>query len=1048
MSLLDAPPGVRLPRVEGLGITYRNGLMNVVLSKIRPCDERSVIKRIDNALKGYRTHLAKVEDSRDRCVTFHSSPPAPAGSNGKTAGDIAREEPAGILCEAVHATLLGRQQLATIFRSHGFGLCHVFGSIDQILSHQIILGDIPSPVDPLPFKVLSQKDPDGFFSRATGSDLTGSSLGAPLLTICQLEVSGLLRCVSAANITLPLLLAIDECLTDCAPGRLRGLVLNTFGWSDYTLLLRTYDIETALYCVDRLRRLTLGGIRDAWEVAISYSSSADSGKSQIGALVGRLKRLLDPFGPAREAPPDFFPSNMPFFSASTSVPGLLWPLVDLHLKAAIAGKEANLGQSMGRAEAYFMLSVPAGHDYNVENVLAGELRKQEGIKGAGHLETPHTTLGYFDRIIPATKLCSSKDEDDFVSFSELVAKFYHLRWRLAGEPGTPDCPWLVAPDDDRSRGFIQNMVLLMQGHSEALPPEKNAALAKATNHEWERFVFEAFGGTRLTEKKSEFISLMKNCGITRSLRSSFLHIVSLWRRELEDAQESVPMVELADSFITWINALVASLKNGENAPADIEELIRFFTQPFAQAVLQRTLTGYHMSEYTDLNSDFKGGLSRILTGIDGLVKAALSLVGPPFQAGCLTLVGQGRTATASIKKVFLDWKSEASEEYLCSVLSIDYPQLAHPLCISTVLHELLHIVVASRDFLQALKKCGGDDELCRRLSGERGTEKERLVDVRIEEMLVEHLLAWLTFPEEPELYARTAMVQIVLHPEFWSNAEKENKWALAEHTARVYVVSRLLAAPEEMDRPKTLLLDFDDWWRQNVDRLFASKDSSELKSAVKNAIADWMCSPVIRGFLALIHAVPSTFFTGLTSKEVLGSNVPRRAEFLRGLRDTQNKYRQEVSRILDAPRFEGIHFVFYDSNDDLPRCLQVRRMESLIGYLTLIGAFYRSLDRLLCEEGEAPLLLRRKGSSILFDESSASSQYLLDPLSGTLFTIGSEAHAHYLSLRLAFLGSMWHLAEVMKLSGMIATKDIVRFTRQDCAFLPSKNLLPSDLAEL
>ena len=144
MAVPESSLGVRQPRVESLGVSYRHGLMNVVLSKVRPCDEESVIRRIDNILKGYRRDLWKAEYACQHRLGVDFSPSG--GIESAMNSWVSRQENEtrnSLFCRPVHATLLGRYHLATVFRSTGFGMCHAFGTIDQILSQQVILGDIP-----------------------------------------------------------------------------------------------------------------------------------------------------------------------------------------------------------------------------------------------------------------------------------------------------------------------------------------------------------------------------------------------------------------------------------------------------------------------------------------------------------------------------------------------------------------------------------------------------------------------------------------------------------------------------------------------------------------------------------------------------------------------------------------------------------------------------------------------------------------------------------------------------------------------------------------
>ena len=371
---------------------------------------------------------------------------------------------------------------------------------------------------------------------------------------------------------------------------------------------------------------------------------------------------------------------------------------------------------------------------------------------------------------------------------------------------------------------------------------------------------------------------------------------------------------------------------------------------------------------------------------------------------------------------------DQDNEYFYSILRLNFTHLVHPPKITIVLHEMLHPLVQSRGFRAALRSFPEGLELDRRLCSPPRDSQENFERERLEEMLVEYLLARLLFHDRGDLYVRCYLRQLALHPESFCNRKQENAMVLVEHLARCFLLAQLLEHDPDASRPEwapqALAERFDHhWWPENV-RYFLNERASGLpyskdqyRAVTKETWQSWLRGDLSCDLKAIRQGVDVYFGSSQCAYEEDSISHRLRRDFITRLDD----YRKDASFIgsLRESLEQGqapIHLVFARQDgqrERRERPLRMRRLESLIGYLCLTRAFYEILDSWFQKDPDVALHVTRTEGEVDF-HGAEWNDVLLDPLRGTIYTVGDDKHEAYTSLRLAFLKSMWHLAEITK----------------------------------
>lgn len=847
-----------IPFITNLGIKYPFGMLNIGLLHTKPGFEKKVIDDIDSQLEQYRFGLARMEYALENKLSSNRSIYPPHHENGlkskiKSFEDVNKYS---LISRAVHVTLLGRFQVATLFRSYSFGLCQIFSACDTISAVQVIVGGIPVPLcDPSLLSYLKQDNPDEFLTPYAHDDAIYNSLpqhvcDLPILTISQLQINSLANAISAGNLLLPLLFVIDKIIESTAKGNsVNALLIESNGWDDYVIIFRSSNIDIITQCVERIASIKIDDLLKEWKYLSSnnilYPSenkTHDSIAYQYKAFKNGYKKIICEI---TNNLPNSIKSNIfkhRLFSTSTSISGILWPTIHYPINLARTSPEINrqtnelssdlnnfnLININGKIKADILIANEAGFNIQTEQILKYFNDHFNDDKNKLSIKEFYMAFGYYDKIINGNYISRQmKNISNYYldfNFKDFIAFVYFLRWKFLGEPLTNFkrrnidkielLPWLGGESQNDTKGisFLRDFSILIQG---------NILINKSHKKEFADFIKQSSlsSTVSVTEHLSNFISerlkyfcpslartnfngesdpndifnLLKSRNISRHLRKAYRQLDRLWISQILDLHNFGYMIELSEFFITWKKALDQCLMIKNNTTSTIQDLIRFFILHFNQSVVQRTLTGFQMSEQSDFTIEFKGGLQKMLTGLDGLTKSVLSLIDSPESVSGLTLIGHGPMPVVDIRKIpNIREIGHEGGEYIFAINKINFIHLVHPIKIASVLHELMHVVTYSNEFKKVLKSAINGRDIIEFMKNPIMDTINGLYEVRILEIFAEYLQGWLLFRDDPDSYAKMFLIQLMLNSETYSHDIYGNKYIIIEHITRCYFVTQLL----------------------------------------------------------------------------------------------------------------------------------------------------------------------------------------------------------------------------------------------------------------
>ncbi len=316
------------------------------------------------------------------------------------------------------------------------------------------------------------------------------------------------------------------------------------------------------------------------------------------------------------------------------------------------------------------------------------------------------------------------------------------------------------------------------------------------------------------------------------------------------------------------------------------------------------------------------------------------------------------------------------------------------------------------------------------------------LSAELKEMAVEYILGILVFGGIPNVYCRTHLRLLALHPKTSQQEGSRKDVLLLEHLVRCFLVWSLLkyGTKGPMTRtPQEWCDHVKEWWdtfaRQIQNDDLESIIHVEYRRMLTERLSDKIQStPILSYFVRIVRAVD--MFLGQNSEEC--KDKPRvkalRREWFKALGSTNKKVDKQIAGFLESKwTFARPADVDFGITGLCEKQLHSRRLESLIGYLALTRSLCSVLDRWIEKEKEAKVFLSRENISSEPDFSNYQyGPFLLDPATGVPFSIGCDVSIKYMNIRLAFLKSMWHLSEVSKETEIVS---ILRMAKRKSDFL-------------
>ena len=901
---------------------------------------------------------------------------------------------------AKHAALLGSFNLATFFMNASFGTSNLFGCIQDVTALQVILGAVPVPTcgamaDALPN--LRQGNPAALFSRDFPAALSGPNATAdprPLIMVVQMKLGSLAKASSPGSITLPVLFAANEILGQSADARgqqVAGLVVATYGWCDYCVVLRGRNTETMFRCVQRLTALTLDHIMECWQQADDCARRfdkrlADSIKSQGVAFRGRLgakAALCIKAVSGEDACADW--QTIVHSGLFTTVATHFG--VDLELLDALGEGAAADGLGIeGQLNGYLRISHEASRGPWVRRALREEFER---------IDMGAITLGRHDKTIPFSCLTPAllpppPDHDSvrsWLTVGELLDCYRRVRRVCFGDQPLPRSAGLGVCE---LSAVVECRDTLDQGSGGGVSglgggcPSIEDAFA-------DHLVCFCRNGDEDIEK---LLQKMKELGIERHERRAFKEIVQLWQRELCSGTDPGHMLELAEFIRVWTRG-IASFSGGEST-AVILDWIEDFGMPLWKSVTRRAMTGFALSEHSDYTLEFKGGMYKLMTGFDGFVKAILSLCAGPGHYAGLTEISHRDSASLSCMVIPLK-DGDKDLEFGSVVCKIDFTHLVHPLKFVDLLHEMMHAIACTKSFQNLLLKHTGS--LFADMVAGGSPASTSLYRTRLQEVMIIYMVGWLLFEDDPGLYSSAALVLLGLNRNSHMGDEGENAILVADHMCRLYL-SFLMMSEGSVD-PGKEVRDFEGWLAEH--KRYAGPEDvpwrrKSLEYARKLLAVLLEDDVVIRTCNGIVKATKGYFQRGL------------RQEFLRTWRGARDALASAGIKFFDG---DIPHLVFHDPTR-LNVGIRERRLEALVSFLAIGRRYCQELfDDILPKTGD--VFIGRDGNNGV-DGAPANLQIGLDWLSGAAFSVGRENGIRYTRGRLVFITAIWHVAEVLKLA--------------------------------
>nr|BDD45874.1 hypothetical protein 3 [Candidatus Hydrogenedentota bacterium] len=1064
-----------MPSVGTFGLRYRPYVVNIVLSNTYPGTERYVIQSIEKKLGAYNEHLNIQNNELLNC----DSP--------------------GFL-KSRYAVTLGKFDLTTIFLTPGFSQCQLLSSVPDTCGQQYILGGIPFPYKCIRLKHLIQ-DINSFlpyYPLDMGIDKSQEVpldvKKRPILVVCQMHVAGFLDSLAASLYCLGLLKLIDTMInqakdvlrvTDDA-WSVSGILLDSQGWSNYTILLRGNNIEHLMQCVEEITSCRISDVYNVYDLLYkdvssnlnknSQESSIDNYASnhieEISAtqkyIADRYTSLIQAFLGEQDDDSLIKKSHKHFWASSSTSIAFLWPYThDILLEECNRhNKElftCNLSPDCsdwsvnGSVFSHSHLKVKPGHFKRVSQTISSYISDVLKLKvplvfgSERHCATP----GLYDLVVDGSLLSkhellvdemklgeNHKDSHVLVvsKLDELIPRIYYLRWLLLGCPHIKvnmsdgeekvfpwfdrehDVPWSGMTDIIDSSTILQYPVnTFIYKYPETGPDFANMYLHYIKGNLGSKFLMNFENGSS---------SILRKYKVSRNLQNMLRQVLSLWGRELENTTNFSRMLELIAFFRAWRQSLELRLEQGNMTPREAEEIIRDFTVPFNNALIQRVLSGYEMSEVADIVGEYKGGLSQLLTNLDCIVQGVSSLMGDPKNIGVLTLIGQDSSAQIDIVRTHNPF-SEDEPEIIYGIISLNFIHMAHPIKYATVLHEVLHLIIESNEFINILKQRGdiGLSTLMLLFAQEGNNSQRGLLGKRLLEMSIEYLVSWLVFPGEVDLYTQVFLMQVTLDSNSFSNDQEENKSVLIEHAARSFLV-HLMHLIEPSEWKNCVVIDnlVGVWW-ELYGGFICNRHTKKgyYPENISKQVQLWVRETQLPVHLSVIKEAVEIYFgqddyyDGDSNKR----NIVFRKFVVSSLKEfhrsnSKINYRQIIEQNMEGNERGStpVQVIFHRSNDKLHNSclLRITRLESLISSLVLIRCFYHVLINLIKEDSSGMFIVERSEEN---GEVTSSSAIALDPQNGTLFTCGDISHQKYIRLRLSLFKSLYHIAETCKHTAIV-----------------------------
>jgi hypothetical protein len=277
-SYIDEKQSLREVKIKSLGVNYPYNLFNSALLKVLPGEQfktANILKDLFYAELDYINVTEKCHEKNEKGDLF-----LPMGciegirereeTRERAKFDrINRDVSMSLDYNPILTTHFGTFDLSCMFQSSGFARYHLITGIDNVLSEHYILGTVPVPEDAKHQKQLKAlvqdqldffKESEASLFESVGEPHLEHTQSSPLIAICQLQATGVISTSFAGGLILPLMMKVDEILGKiCTQNKkldIKGMLIDCFGWNDWTIILRGGSYSLLAECINEIRNIT------------------------------------------------------------------------------------------------------------------------------------------------------------------------------------------------------------------------------------------------------------------------------------------------------------------------------------------------------------------------------------------------------------------------------------------------------------------------------------------------------------------------------------------------------------------------------------------------------------------------------------------------------------------------------------------------------------------------------------------------------------------------------------------------------------------------
>jgi len=855
------------------------------------------------------------------------------------------------------ATLIGRFELASVFLSTDFDACRRLQELEHVNSQQFVLGTVPRPTL-FACEVLNQS------STSLMKNFTKENTDKPIVAIVLIQLSAPLTYLLGGHILHLTIYAIDQAIAALVDSNTTDVtVIDNYGWNELTVVVHSNSVDEITAVISAVSNLQLSTLVKFVDQLHKNNPDTPYFADAKNAARRRIPELLIGYNESDEGTI----SNHLVLTTST-VLGLVWPCVHDLLRSQqdpTAGHEWNIS---GKISSISRFSIKAGH--------LNDARKAADSISEGNL------YGFYDIGIYSS-------ETDFVS---AVLQIYSQRLDLLQLDSAEFRNDFWRNRESSHTGKYSNILIDSSTdiftRSEATSDKSITIHTDRLNHRITNKVNKMLG--QLADKTEEVLAEQAlSQHVASQLILSSRSVWYLWSREMLSFTNMFRMMELTGAYIAWLDCMKQLLQLEGSDPRKIQSHLRSLVEDFGPASTQRVLSSYAFSEFTDLNSEFKGGLSQILTAIDGIMKAVLSLnkseAGWLQSVGALTLIWPQPIAEFSRRLV-----DNAS---FYAVIRLNSHHILQPIRTRSLLHEMLHIIVDTPLFSTFVNS---------RVSSEL-LMVPRCAD-EISEISVELLIIKLVFRNNVDLFTRNRLMNLSLDLATVFSIEHQDYQKLIVNVYRQFVIYRVFNSNDDQGADG-LRESFSRFWRKYSHALGIKQFalSETIEENINNDVyvqyvtnSSSLTTAEFDSEIALINENIDSFFQLDSSRRFLASRIEKDMPMLVSVVKTSLKRGSPIVIPSKTPKGNS--------------------REVGINNLFVFSVLLRSY----CEYIDDGLLAGKSGNQYQFDASrSSDAKFRVDRVTQSIVGTTSNAKSEEFLARIAFIKSLWSTVQSGRHRGLV-----------------------------